>query len=360
MSGYIILLLVLVLLFILTYSSSNKELFTASCNEYIQFEYPKYNFTKNGKIFVSIASYRDLECDNTINSLYTNAYNPSNIYVGVCQQNKSSEEDCLGSNKNNKNIRVYTMNYKNAKGPSYARYHCSKLWRGEQYYLQIDSHTIFEKDWDKNLVEMLEKCKYSEYLEETRDIWGSKGSVKPVLSAYPKAYDQRNIKGYPVFNRCKISSNGLPIFYSELMTETVYKPVKSLKPFVAGGFLFLESSFLFDVPYDPYLSGLFQGEELLLASRLYTNGYDIYAPNINVLYHHYDRKGNMYYNDMPNFSTCKVEAEKRAKYIVGLDVKLDKNFSMDIDKYSLGKVRNIVQFWKASGITYNSKELKCG
>jgi hypothetical protein len=37
-----------------------------------------------------------------------------------------------------------------------ARYLGAKFYRGEQYYLQIDSHSEFVKDWDKKLIKMVE------------------------------------------------------------------------------------------------------------------------------------------------------------------------------------------------------------
>ena len=40
-------------------------------------------------IFVSVASFRDDECKDTIADMYAKAKDPNNVYVGVCQQNKA-------------------------------------------------------------------------------------------------------------------------------------------------------------------------------------------------------------------------------------------------------------------------------
>ena len=37
-----------------------------------------------------------------------------------------------------------------------ARYLGAKFYQGEQYYLQIDSHSEFVKDWDAKLIKMME------------------------------------------------------------------------------------------------------------------------------------------------------------------------------------------------------------
>lgn len=61
-------------------------------------------------------------------------------------------------------------------------------------------------------------------------------------------------------------------------------------PFIGAGFFFAHSSFLADVPYDPYLPWVFMGEEILVSLRMWTWGYDIYSPTRNVLSHLYGRK----------------------------------------------------------------------
>ncbi len=56
---------------------------------------------KINTIFVSIASYRDSVCSTTVESLYSMADNPQNVYVGLCQQNNGKEDqDCVNYNSN--------------------------------------------------------------------------------------------------------------------------------------------------------------------------------------------------------------------------------------------------------------------
>ena len=129
---------------------------------------------KENSIFVSIASYRDDECQKTIKSLFDNAKNKDNCYIGICQQNNFNiDNDSLINNEWNCNIRIIRIPYFEAKGPTYARYLCSGLWNGEEYYLQIDSHTTFIKDWDEKLINMIKEIK------------NKKLSLKPVISHYP-------------------------------------------------------------------------------------------------------------------------------------------------------------------------------
>ena len=136
----------------------------------------KENFSSgNNQIFVSIASYRDRECDRTIDSIYRQVSNPNNVYVGICQQNNEDEDkDCyenLPSFVPKGNVSIMRLPHFDAKGPTHARYLCSKLWNNQEFYLQIDSHTQFLKDWDKNLISCINEC----------------GGEKSVISYFPPA-----------------------------------------------------------------------------------------------------------------------------------------------------------------------------
>lgn len=257
-------------------------------------------------IFVSVASYRDHECSDTIESMFLNAKEPSRIFVGICEQNSEDPLENCNSNKDlndyRSNIRIHKMNFKEAKGPTYARYHCSKLYKGEDYYFQIDSHTSFEKDWDQKLIDMFKQC-----LEL---------SEKPVLSAYPPTKKQIDMNGFPVMDGYTMGQNGIPVFSASFMNIDTDRPIKSPKPFCAAGFMFLKGSFLKEIPYDPNLKHLFQGEEYLFSARLFTHGYDIYNPHIKVCSHHYNRKGSLYWNDITDHDVHRRESEKKVIEII--------------------------------------------
>ena len=59
--------------------------------------------------------------------------------------------------------------------------------------------------------------------------------------------------------------------------------------FIAGGFLFGPGSIVCEVPYDPDL--YFHGEEVAMSARLWTSGFNIYAPNRLLLFHLCKSKG---------------------------------------------------------------------
>jgi hypothetical protein len=66
-----------------------------------------------------------------------------------------------------------------------------------------------------------------------------------------------------------------------------FPPFPSL--FYAAGFAFARGASLADAPPDPALRHVFFGEETAQAARLWTAGYALYAPGLNVVYHLWSR-----------------------------------------------------------------------
>lgn len=130
------------------------------------------------KIFVSICSYRDPECKHTIQDLFEKSKNPKRIHVGVCLQYDVGEHKDELNTKYKSQISEIHMDCRSAKGPCFARFLIQKyLFKNEPFYLQIDSHMRFEKDWDLKMIKILLQCEKME-----------NGSKKCVLSTYPLGY----------------------------------------------------------------------------------------------------------------------------------------------------------------------------
>ena len=308
--------------------------------------------TKKDAIFVSIASYRDDVCNSTLKSLFEMAKNPKNVFVGICQQNNPVEDgDCIESFENNCNVKIIRIPHYEAKGPTYARYLCSTLWDGEEYFLQIDSHSKFVKDWDEKCINIIKQIK---------DLGLSK---KPVLSHYPReiseyetiSKDEKNKTQVPRMCKSFFNNRGMISFMGSETMNTENKPY--MTPYVAGGMCFCESYFLDELPYDPNLPYLFVGEEILHSIRFYTNGWDVFTPTENIVFHEYTRANkpkiwtdNPYYSDIPAF-------EKVKKYInlVDKDYELPNELKNNLDKYGLGKTRSLDDYYKFAGIDIKNK-----
>ena len=305
---------------------------------------------KEGTILVSIASYRDPICNKTLKSLFENAKNPDKVYVALCQQNKiNDDDDCQIDFENNKNIKSIRIPYYEAKGPTWARYLCSTLWNGEEYFMQIDSHTKFVKDWDEKCIKMI------------KDIISSGESKKPILSHYPREFnDYENYKDSDktyVPRMCKSFWNNRDMlsFMGAETKDTHNKPYKT--PYIAAGMVFCNSNYLNDVPYDPNLPYLFVGEEILHSIRAYTHGWDVYTPTENIIFHEYTRSDKpKIWTDNPTYSD--MQAFEKVKYYIGLvkdDTNLTPEVKLNLDKYGLGNVRTLKDYYKFAGIDTDKK-----
>jgi len=290
---------------------------------------------KKNSIFVSIASYRDKLCSDTIRSLYENAKFPNNIYLGICQQNKIDDDDCLKNlNIDISRIKIIRLSHNEAKGPTYARYLCANLWNGEEYFLQIDSHTKFVKNWDIKCILSIKNLK--------------KISNKPVLSHYP-----RNFKDFNNFNQQeKFKVSYIKHFYFNKYNIIKYDGARIINtentfiktPFITGCMLFTESKFLKDIPYDPNLEYLFTGEEILHSLRFYTYGYDVFIPNQNILFHYYIRNDNPKLWDDLKYNNKKLISINKVSNALNSTSNNDANIILG--DYGLGNIKTINDFRK--------------
>ena len=107
-------------------------------------------------IFVSLASYRDSECSHTIEELFRKAQYPQRVSVGICQAVRLANESCISDSSLTNSIRLITLPFFEAKGPTHARHLVSTLYRGEDYWFQLDSHSNLTDGWDVKLTTMLE------------------------------------------------------------------------------------------------------------------------------------------------------------------------------------------------------------
>ena len=237
------------------------------------------------RIFISIASYRDPELQWTIKSAIENANNPDNLYFGIVHQGLDSE---LFNFDEVKNILVTKMHPKEARGAGYARSKAMELYSGEEYFLQVDSHTRFTPGWDSIAIDQLSRAK------------NISGNNRVLLSYFPAPFEpEKNggmhlvknnpkIKPYPT--RQKVLLNKRKQWTAERFEfENKSKENPELSQTVLGGFIFCDGSIVHEVPYDSEIS--FFGEEVCFAMRAWTRGWDIYSPSKNIVYHFYSRGG---------------------------------------------------------------------
>jgi hypothetical protein len=235
-------------------------------------------------IFISIASYKDTELVPTIKSIVNNSANPEDLHFGVISQNNIKKHPDLSFVKN---LSYLKLDFRDSRGAGHARKLAMELYRGQDFFLQLDSHMRAAPQWDDKIKEMYEK---------STDMANTK---KIIMSQYPAAYEihsngkEHFIKNHkelwstPTWSKVHNRDDGSWSSIRQKI-EDLSKPHPSHT--VLAGYLFAPGSFVKEIPYDERIS--FMGEELCVAIRAYTRNWHIYAPNDMLFWHFYKRKGS--------------------------------------------------------------------
>lgn len=283
-------------------------------------------------IFVAIASYRDTECQWTVKDLFEKATCPDRIFVGICWQFVPGEDDdCFQVTTRPEQCRVLEFHARDSQGACWARHQGQKLWQGEDYVLQIDSHMRFVPGWDERLLEMLAACP----------------SERAVLSTYPPAYVPPNDlapESVTTIHPKHFDTNGVLMFGSTAVPVKDAPAVPVPSPYVAAGMLFGPGAIIEEVPYDPYL--YFQGEEITLAVRLWTSGWDIFIPNKVVAWHDYTKRPGRrrHWDDSADSTKLSARAYARVRVLLGMEGSTDPDVLQEIGRYGLGTRRSLQDY----------------
>lgn len=297
------------------------------------------------RLFVNIAAYRDRDCVNTIEDLFAKARWPDRLFAGVCWQSLSpDDDDCDPLGAHADHCRILRFDVAQAEGACWARHQVQSLWRGEEYVLQIDSHTRFVEHWDEKLLAMLAAC----------------DSPRPILSNYPASFTPpHQIDSHIVsrINAASFDSDGMLKLGSEGHAPDDVPDVPQPSAFCGAGFIFGPSAWITEVPYDPYL--YFQGEEITLAVRLYTHGWDIFAPSDVLAYHDYNNRPDRpkHWTDRRDWATLNERSMRRIRHLLGMEESSDPEALREIGLYGLGTARSLAKYQALTGINFKDRTI---
>jgi len=300
------------------------------------------------KIFVQITSYRDPELKPTIIDCIKKAKSPNNLSFGICWQHDETED--MKEFSINPKFRIIEVDWKQSKGMGWAKYQTQKLYEGEEFTLQIDSHHRFEKNWDELLINMLEAT----------------GEEKPVLSSFAGAYrasnnEKLNLEPY----RMRVGGfdeGELPIVRPDLILgwEKLEKPVSA--SFVCSHFMFTRGSFCEEYKYDPEL--YFEGVDASLSARCFTMGYKLLHPNKTIVWHEYTRDQRKKHwldhtEELKEKGLIELAwwerdeiSKKRIKQLLGIT-----DSGVDLGEFGLGEKKTLMDYQIYSGVDFSQKVL---
>lgn len=262
--------------------------------------------SQHPKIFVGIASFCDPMLTFTIQSALETARHPDRLAFGVVDQNHANVETYLPQGA--WRIACLNINPYQSRGACWARSLAMSLYSGEDYFFQVDSHSLFEHDWDVMMIDALER------ISSTTD------NPKIILSTRPFAFEF-NANGVPEKKRFTTSTIKLvpkepeaklklaePVVMFAAYNSNTSEDLPGFQ--VSAGQLFTRGRFVEDIPYDPYL--YFHGEEQNISMRAFTHGWDIWHPNVVPLYHLYKTRAQ---GEAPLHWDAQFEEKRQEKWL---------------------------------------------
>jgi len=323
-------------------------------------------------IFIGIASYRDSLCRYTVESAFAKARYPERLRIGVVDQLLDGDQSCdvplVDCNakpnqalcKYRNQIDVYEMEAALAVGAPFARHIVNRLYRGEYYALQIDAHVQFVQDWDIDIVSQIVNTK-NEMAVVTNYLSSVSGSIDSVTGRSLRVARQvicnAAYEGSGPDRRLRHDAQSQP----EALSPIHGSP--ALQPYWASGFSFSRGHFILRVPYDPYLPMVTkQDEEISMALRAFSMGYDFYTPERSVCFNSASdnpgakRKSFLQHKHL--YTGHETASLKRLYGLIGMDP--DENDPEDFYKtpkelFGCGKVRDVSKFFSTFGIHIREK-----
>lgn len=328
-------------------------------------------------IFVQIASYKDPQLIPTLNEIISKSSHPENLRIVVCWQH--GEEQTIESfiadefkvvdtdkiilergehfntyiiNKNSARIELMDVHCDKSKGACWARNAIQQQYNNEKYTLQLDSHHRFIENFDNVLVDMLESLKEM--------------SKKPLITAYIPSFDPENDPAGRVhipwkMNFDRFIPEGAVFFIPASIDDWESLNGKPMRArFYSAHFAFADGIFVTEVPHDP--DYFFHGEEISIAVRAYTHGYDLYHPTSVIAWHEYTRNGRTKIWDdhtTTHKNTGSIDLDwvernnichSRNRTLFGMDG-LDPT-SIEFGRYGFGTERTLLEYEQYAGISF--------
>jgi len=225
-------------------------------------------------IFIQIAAYEDFELPKTMLDAVAKSSGKHVICFGVHNTYLNNSEIFIPLVPN---MRMQESKAPENIGVGKSRYIANKLYAGQDYYLQVDSHTRFYPGWDDELIRNILELQ-------------AKGVAKPLLSAYPAAYSYND----KLQEHCDWDRSVTSISFSEFpdnFTNTLIPSQlavtsigKIRQTSISAGFIFTLGEYA-KIEVNQKIA--FWGEEILTAARAFTHGFDLYIPDQQYIYHLY-------------------------------------------------------------------------
>lgn len=313
-------------------------------NDVFSYFFQKIIMIDNEKIFIQIASYRDPQLLPTLRDCIQNAKNPDNLVFSIAWQHSDEDTwDNLDEFKCDPRFKIIDIDYKLSQGACWARNLLQQQYRGEKYTLQLDSHHRFIQNWDEECINMIKQ------LQE-------KGHQKPLLTGYISSFDPENDPNGRTMIPWKMNFDRFipegAVFFLPASIDNFNELTEPIPArFYSAHFCFTLGQFAVEVPHDP--NYYFHGEEISIAVRAYTWGYDLFHPHKIIAWHEYTRKGRTkQWDDDKTWVNRNNSSHKRNRKLFEMDGEVK---DIDFGIYDFGKVRTLEDYERYAGISFKKR-----
>jgi hypothetical protein len=225
------------------------------------------------KIFIAMPALYEEFIYDTVESAFLNADAPENLSFGIFSQHEKTFDYDFKTFSNR--INFVQSDVKNVLGLGISRLNASALRQyDENFYFQIDAHTMFKKGWDSIILK-----EYNNLLNI---------HSKPIISMSTPFWTIENNK--KIFS---VDKNGIlignPNLHSQAIGDEIIYWAGSIFSdhkesfFCSGHFIFSDISFLDEISPDPFI--VFSEEQSILSIRACTRNYKIFSIKETICYH---------------------------------------------------------------------------
>jgi hypothetical protein len=204
----------------------------------------------------------------------------------------------------------------------------------------------FVKDWDDILIKMIKGLQKDGY-------------KKPLLTGYVPSFDPENDPAGRAQDAWRMAFDrfipeGAVFFLPETIPgwREMTKPVTAR--FYSAHFCFTLGEFSKEVQHNPEY--YFHGEEISIAARAYTWGYDLFHPHIPVVYHEYTRKGRTkQWDDDKTWGDKNKVSHATNRKLFGMDGETQEGHD---GPFGFGPVRTLREYEKYAGILFEKRAVQ--
>lgn len=295
-------------------------------------------------VFVQVAAYHDFELGKTLVDALTKSSGDHDIHFGVYLCHYKEGEVFIPPLPNLKSIESQAPDN---IGVGVGRSLANSLYDGQDYYLQIDSHSRMYRNWDSGLISLAER-----YIQD--------GVDKPLFTTYPSSYTYDDNLREDVSYSPSVTSISF-IKNAKAFTESLIPHQLAITPDnddrqrgIAAGFVFTTGNYA-NIGFNEKV--MFWGEEILLAASAYTNGFDLFIPDKQYVSHLYFNHEAVFQKNMRRHIWKDFPEEYHAKDAESKNEVAHIFINKRIGYGALGYERTLDEYGQYAGLDFNRRKI---